>query len=281
MKAEHIKISYVEHAALAQFYRWFLLYENSSYGLANALDILSPNIVVKSGLGEAHGHGAYAERVLKLPSTWKNSHEVRKIDVQIAQDHIRLDADVTYRNQGILPAGKTREANLHYHTVLKKADGLLPKFEKIEIAQQSETETTHFLDFYAHNRTLSVMHYWFSLIENPARDVELVREVLADPFALNFSSGPISDFAGFQAWLFGPAAQFAFAAHQASGISITALKPNEFQLVFQADWTGLLPDGKRMTAKTQHTWIVVDVPADRFARIQKVDVAILEPFQAI
>ena len=45
------------------------------------------------------------------------------------------------------------------------------------------------------------------------------------------------------------------------------------------DWNGILPNATEMTAKTKHTWIVIDDPTERFARIKTMDVEVLEPFK--
>jgi hypothetical protein len=280
MLKKDIVESYKKHAALAQFHRWYLLYENADYGLANTLDILTPEIIVKSGLGEAHGHEEYAARVGKLPGTWKNAHELKNIDVVLAvDDSVQLTADITYCNQGMLAGGKIRVAELTYRCLLRPTEDLLPKFDRIEITQNKEGEAEAFVSMYARNRVMSLAHYWFALIEGPARDPEPVKEILADGFSLNFSRGPITDFDGFEKWLTGPAAQFSSTAHVLSKISVQSPQNNEFLLTFETDWGGILPDDTEMTVKTRHAWTVVDNPSHRFARIKSVNVEVLEPLR--
>ena len=43
------------------------------------------------------------------------------------------------------------------------------------------------------------------------------------------------------------------------------------------DWEGIMPDRSVMTATTHHTWVIVDDPKERFARIKSVDVAVTRP----
>jgi len=47
------------------------------------------------------------------------------------------------------------------------------------------------------------------------------------------------------------------------------------------DWHGIRNDGVIMKAKTQHTWTVADEPSERFAKVESINVSILEPFEVI
>lgn len=280
MTVPEIKHGYQRHAALAQFHRWYLIYENPEYGMKNQLDILTPDITVKSGLGEASGHEAYAARVHQLPKTWKNAHEVKATRVSFPKDgKIALEADVTYLNRGLLPDGKVRTADLTYRTTLTGTDDLLPKFSTIEIKQNSEDTVETFTPAYAHNRVKSLAHYWLALIEDPKRDPEPVREILAPDFSLNFSSGKITDFDGFKAWLAGPASQVAASTHEISDFKVLNDDDGQLQISMTLDWNGILPNDVEMTAKTAHTWTVLDTPTERFPRIKTIDVKLLEPFK--
>ena len=279
MTLEEIKNGYKRHAALTQFHRWFLLYEKPAYGIDNQLDILSGDIEVKSGLGEAKGHAAYTKRVEQLPETWKNAHDVRSTKVTVKPDGtIALEAEVTYLNEGLLPDGGIRTSDLTYMTELVPTDTALPLFQSISIAQNSEGTADNFTPAYAKNRVLSLVHYWLTLIEDPSRNPQPVEEILADSFSLNFSSGAITTFDGFKAWLAGPGSMVTASTHKIGDFTIKETGENTYEASMTFDWNGLLPDGKEMTAKTAHTWQIVDDPTERFARIKTVDVEVLEPF---
>ena len=279
MTTQDITDGYKKHAALAQLHRWYLMYEEPKYGIGNALDSLSEGISVKSGLGEAVGHEQYAERVKKLPTTWKNAHHVKSPVLTFNDDKsILLSTDITYQNQGLLENGVVRTAELTYTMSLTPSDTVLPKFTAIEIAQNSDGTTEEFVSRYAENRLSSLVHYWLALIEDPARNPEPVKEILADKFSLNFSSGAITDFDGFKEWLAGPGSQIKASTHVISNLSHKLTGDNEYTLTMDFDWAGILPNDTEMTAKTRHTWIVKDDVTERFARIQDVSVEVLEPF---
>lgn len=279
MSISEIEQGYRQHAALSQLHRWYLLYEEPTYGIENALDILAEDIHVKSGLGEATGHGQYAERVNQLPVSWKNAHDVKSPTVVINDDGtMLLSTDITYLNQGLLEDGAVRSAELTYKMLLEPSESVLPKFTDIEISQNSEGTAEIYVPQYANNRLRSLVHYWLALIEDPKRDAEPVKEILANQFNLNFSSGAITDFAGFRNWLAGPASQVVASRHKISNFSHETLEENLYLVSMDFDWNGILPDDTGMTAKTRHVWTVVDNPTERFARIRNVEVEILEAF---
>ena len=275
-----IENGYRRHAAMAQLHRWFLLYEEPRYGIGNQLDILDPAVSVSSGLGTANGHEEYAARVRQIPSEWNNAHDVGNVDVRVGEDgSVSLSADVTYLNQGLLPDGAVRSADLTYTTTLLPSDDVLPKFASIAIEQNAEGTAETFEPEYAENRTRALVHYWLALIEDPSRNAEPVREILAEDFALNFSSGPITDFAGFEAWLAGPASAVRASTHGVENLAVRETGEGRYRVTMEFPWNGILPDETQMVARTKHTWEVEDDPTERFARIRRMDVEVLEPFR--
>jgi hypothetical protein len=280
MTPAEIRQGYIKHAALAQLHRWYQIYENPETTTENQLDMLAPDIKLKSGLGEATGHDAYRQRIAQLPKTWKNAHTVTGTMITIAPDgRIDLGATLTYLNQGMRPDGSVRTADLAYTTTLQPSATVLPMFTRIEIGQLSEGTAPAFTDMYPQNRLLSLVHYWLALIEDPKRALEPFKEVLADGYALQFSIGTISDFKAFESWFRGPASAVAASTHEISNFSHLATDANTYRLQMDFDWHGILPDNKEMLAKTRHTWTVIDTPKERFARIKTVAVEVLEPFR--
>ena len=280
MTTQEIKDGFRKHAALTQLHRWYLLYEEPAYGIDNQLDILDANVALKSGLGEGKGHEQYVERVKQIPTTWKNAHDVKTTSVTVNDDgSVNLMANITYLNQGLLENEVVRTAELTYTTTLKPTDAVLPKFTSIVIAQDSDGTAEEFVAEYGNNRMRSLVHYWLALIEDPSRNAEPVKEILADRFSLNFSSGAITDFAGFEAWLAGPGSAVIASTHKIGEFNQELLESGEYRVSMTFDWNGILPNNAEMTAKTKHTWLVVDDPTKRFAQIKSVDVEVLEPFK--
>jgi hypothetical protein len=277
MTGNQIHDGYIRHAVMAQTHRWYQIYENSDSRIENALDILASDIKLKSG--EASGHDSYRQRIGQLPKNWKNAHNVTGSTIAIGSDgSIRFDLNITYLNHGMRPDGSVRTADLIYVTELRQTDSVLPQFTYIEIKQLSEGVTSEFKDAYPQNRLLSLVHYWLAIIEDPRRIPEPAREVLADRFKLNFSTGIITDFEGFKAWLAGPGSQVVASTHELSNFSYMTTGQNIYVLKLDFDWRGILPNSTEIAAKTRHAWEVLDDPKERFARIKSMDVEILEPF---
>jgi hypothetical protein len=280
MTADTIKQGYIKHAAMAQLHRWYQIYENYDTTLANQLDILASDIKLKSGLGEGVGHEAYSQRINQLPKTWKNAHLVNGSNFKLAADGtIDLDITLTYLNQRMKPDGSVRSAELTYTTKLKPTANVLPQFSQIEIKQLSEGVAPAFKDAYPENRVLSLMRYWLALIEDPNRNLDPFKEILADGFELQFSSGKINDFQAFEKWFCGPASAVAASTHVIDNFSYELIDKDTWRV--QADFArqGLLPDGKKMITKSRHRWTVIDNPQERFARIKTAAVEVLEPFK--
>lgn len=279
LSVTEVKQGYIEHASMAQLHRWYQYYENSDVGIDNQLDILDQNVYLKSGIGEGTGHAVYLERVKKIPTTWENAHNVKQSVIGINDDgSINLNVDITYLNQGILPDAKVRSAELHYTATLRPSDTVLPVFTEIVIEQKSDGVASAFVPVYGENRLRSLAHYWLALVEDPARNSEPFSEILADGFELNFSSGKISDMAGFEQWFRGPASSVAASTHKINRLSQSQNADGSYTLLMDLDWQGIFPTGQQMVAKTRHTWLVVDNPSERFARIKQIDVEVLQPF---
>jgi hypothetical protein len=278
MSTEEIRLGYKKHAALAQFHRWYQLYENNAVPIENQLDILAKDISVKSGLGEGKGHEVYTQRIAQLPKTWKNAHFPRNIKVTIKADgSTEPTADLTYLNEGMKP-GVVRSAELSYATALKGSDNVLPVFTQIEIKQKSEAIAPSFKDAYPENRIRSLVHYWLALIEDPARKIEPFKEILAEAYSLNFSSGTINDAASFEKWFRGPASTVSASTHELENFQYEVLSPTQFKMSVEMQWEGILPNNSEMTARTRHTWLIEDKPKERFACIKTVDMQLLKPF---
>jgi hypothetical protein len=280
MTEDEIRQGFKEHAALAQYYRWYQFYERPEGGVANALDILTEDVTVTSGLGTANGHAEYEARVTQLPTSWKNAHHVKSTEITHNDDGtMRLSAEITYQNKGLLEDGSVREADLTYTVDLVPGEDVLPLLSEVTIAQNSESTVESFDDAYAENRVKSLVHYYLALIEDPARDPEPMRALFADGFSLNFSSGAITDFEGFAAWLAGPGSQVAASTHVIEKFSVEETDENTYAVSMEFDWFGLLPDGTELLARTKHDWTVENDVTERFARIKTVDVEVLEPFR--
>lgn len=275
---EQVALAHRRHAALAQFHRWFQLYENPAATLENGLDILDENATVTSAAGSFTGRSALRQRFEAMPRSTNNAHAVEDVRFTFDPDgQMRMVADVDYRTIGA--SGTGQRTALTYDARLRPSDSLLPKFTQIDITRKGEPQAAPFVSKYAENRVKSIVHYWLALVDNPNRDAEPFREIFAPDFALNFSVGKLDSFDKFKKWYDGPAAVMKVSAHTVNSLTYEEVAPNLFKAIVDCDWQGVTPDGKVIVGRVINTWMFSDDPGDRFARIQSVTANIVVPFQ--
>jgi len=244
---------------------------------------LTETVSVVSPSGTAEGSKAYAQAVQQIPEHWQNSHELHDATVIVNKDNtLSLTAMITYRNVGILPGEAVRANTISYNTLLNQTDSALPVFSKIDIAIGEQIEAYGFEDLYPRNRLLSLVHYWMALVEHPDRDAEPFKEILAPQINIDFGNGnAITSFEQLEEWIKGPASSVEASRHRVHNFSFNEIDSDRYRLQVDLDWHGIRPDGKTMSAKTRHMWSVADEPSERFARVEKINVVLLEPFKVV
>ena len=128
------------------------------------------------------------------------------------------------------------------------------------------------------SRLRALAHRWLYEIERSDRDMANFRDILADDFVLEFSSGRIDTEEAFQTWLKGPASSVAATRHDIIAFESTPQLDDRYLVNMELDWNGLTPEGGRMQARTRHMWIAVD-DGGRMPRIETVSVEVVEPFR--
>ena len=270
--------SWRRHAILAQFHRWFLLYERPEGGIDNALDLLAPDARVVSGLGETFGHDQYRGRVASLPADWRNAHFARDIAVKADEDGTeRLLASVLYLNRGMLPGGAVRRADLTYHVTV--GPDPLPRLTSVEIVQNGEDTAERFADAYAENRIRSLMHRWFSLVDDPGRDPAAAAELLARDHRLRFLDATVTSEAEVGDWMRARDEKAGHGEYRLRDFTAREVGEGRYAMSVVLDWQGTLAGGTAMVAKTKQVWSVQDDPGERFARIRSIEATALEPLR--
>lgn len=269
-----------QHLAKAQLYRWYQLYERdmNDERVTMQMEILADDLYMKSAAGEMKGKQNYPER-LKAYAGWKNAHHVENITVTSSEKGLHLEADIRYQN--IRPDGEKKSYTIHYNTELSKNGDALPQFSSIEILPTGETNET-FKDTYPVNRTKSLMYYWLACMESLGGDVTSFKELLADDFALNFSSNNnIKSISELETWLNEAPLKLKESSHYPENFSVKTIMENEYELTVEFNWKGITNDNKQMHARTKHIWYVIDNPNERFAKILKADVSQLHAVEII
>lgn len=279
-----IRNSYHEKAAITQLLRWYQYYENTDVAIANQLDILTEDFTVTSPSGTAEGRDQYEVAVKQFPSDWQNAHDLKDVAVTLTEDgSLNLTAQIVFANIGIAEGGALTAMRMGYEATLAYGDDVLPLFTDITITALGTTDVGSFADTYVENRLRSLVSYWITLVEHPDRNPEPFREILAPELDIRFSAGgdTYTSYEDIAAWVAGPVSSLPATRHVIGPITYVDLGDGRYELQVGFDWQGIRPDDKRMTAKTKHTWVVSDDPAERFARVERIRVETIEPFTVV
>jgi pimeloyl-ACP methyl ester carboxylesterase len=269
-KANMIKSTKNNHAALTQYYRWYQLYEGelSEVRINNQMNILSDDVLIKSAAGEMKGSANYPAR-LAVYKGWKNAHHVQNVNVSELEDgKLNLEADIIYQN--IQPSGEESIYSLHYSTFLEKSEGeLLPLFTELNLVPTGKLEPKPFEAAYAENRVMSLLHYWLLNMEQLDGNVTPFEELLAPGFALDFSTaGMIESTEKLATWLLTVPTRLKLSSHYPQNFTVKAVGDNQYEMEVDLVWRGVTKDDQAVKATTHHKWLVDDDPNERFARIK-------------
>ncbi|MDP3653577.1 MAG: hypothetical protein Q8R67_18055 [Rhodoferax sp.] len=268
------------HAALAQYYRWYQVYEVpfTAQRIANQKDILSDDVEIVSQMGASKGKNGLEDR-LKVFTGWQNAHHVQNTAVTLSPEgKLLLEADIVYQN--IRPDHSQYSYTLHYSTRLQARDHDLPVFERLELKPTGEVKPFKFEAAYAENRAKSFMHYWLYLMETAHTDSGKFKELLAKDFSLQLSDGPaITQFAAFEQWLASIPGRVRTSTHAYSNFQVVDAGDNRLNVSVDFDWKGITPQGQAMVAQTHHEWVLTNTQDERFARMQSMQVTLTKPYQ--
>ena len=273
------------HRVMTQAHRWFQPYEQPAYDLHNQLDILAPDIHIRTSFGEGNGHQEYEHRFARLPASWHNAHHVQAAEVRrLDNGSLALTMEVVFQNIGQLPAGQVMSNRLRYATRLEGLDAQLPRFKDITtelIGPETTPAFAAFTDAYAQNRTRSLVHYWLALIEWNTGDATPFQEITTEDIDFAFTTQRIRTRADFQQWFQTTSANILKSSHTIDSFAVELVEQNRYRVTMEFDWCGLArsnPD-QELEARTRHEWVVIDHPRERFARIQSIKVQAVTPFQ--
>ena len=270
------------HAALAQYHRWYQVYEVpfTAQRIANQKDILSDDVEIVSQMGSTKGKAGLEER-LKVFTGWQNAHHVQDSNVSVSTDGLLLlEADIVYQN--IRPDDSKHSYTLHYSAQLRPRGTELPVFKKLLLKPTGEIKDFRFESAYAENRAKSFMHYWLFLVETAHGNSEKFQEMLADGFAMELGDKRrLDNWVAFDAWIKSINNQIATSTHTAKNFTLTDRGDDGLQVSVDFDWKGVNREGQHMVAETHHEWLLTNNQDERFARLKKMTVTMLRPFQLV
>ncbi|WP_295756169.1 hypothetical protein [Undibacterium sp.] len=270
------------HLALAQYYRWYQVYEVplSATRIANQKAILSDDVEITSQMGTSKGKADLQQR-LELFTGWQNAHHVQNTEVKLLPDgKLSLEADIVYQN--IRPDLSRHSYRLHYATVLVSTEQDLPVFEKLDLQATGQIAQFDFEPAYAENRSKSFMHYWLYLLETANGDSTKLHELLADDFSLELSEGQhISNLPQFDTWISAIPQRLSASSHAYKNFKVLDHGDQSFSVTLDFDWQGFNLQGQAMRAESQHEWLLENDMELRFAKLKSMRVRMLKPFQIV
>jgi hypothetical protein len=270
-RKKRLEESFVKHAALAQLYRWCGHHELGGSDHADPSDLLSEDAVVKLADGTVCRARDYWAAALEFPSACRNAHVLKSHHLDVMSDgRITLTATLDRYHVSSLSSAGVRNTPTRCKAVMTPLAGTLPRFAKIEISKEATQETKRFEYSPARNRLLSLVHYFTSLVENPARDSVPFREVLTDDFALHYVEPPVSTHAMLDAWVTGRLASVIASNHVIHDVAFEPVGQDDYAVTIVMESEALFPDGSGIISKNSQNWLVTDNAAERFARIKHV-----------
>lgn len=272
-----------QHRVLTVVHRWYCGYEAPRMNLDLQGELVTDDFTMhrppEGNMPSVQGRQAYLDSVSTLPAGQNNAHHLRSLAIEHTGASTAR-AVVTHDFETAGPA-MTGAALLRYDLELLQDPGeRLPRFsamsEHILTYQQRP-----FAEAYAENRVLAFVHYWLSLLEQPADDAEPLRELLDADLAMTLSDGRVlHTFDQVAAWYADAAQLVEISTHQLIDLAITPGTDGSHDLSVDFAWEGITREGQPMIARTRHHWTLAET-GERYLRLRRFAVTTLDPFTPV
>ncbi len=264
MDAGMISSGHRIHSAVSQVYRWFLFYDATDGKLDHHLDTLAVSATFRSPEGTFPTRDDYAVDIFDVPTEWQHAHFVRRMSARFVDpDRVRLNADITYLNRGLLEGDAIQSSNLVFDFLVARDSNPLPAIEELSVQARQVGQTTEFRSSYVENRMRSLLHHWLALVEQLDTNPELLREILRPQLIEQFPATGLTDLD----WLPSRAAAGSSIHYRVRNVEIEEFQPGEFQIDADLDWYALTPNGKIVRGEVLQTLLVIDDPTRRYPQI--------------
>lgn len=226
--------SFIRHAARAQLYRYLDYAARPQAAGAVLLDILADDAPVTS---------------FTVPEP-------------VSADDLN-DCSINVGNDDTVAVAGTGAS---LRATLRRGREFLPRLTEIAIGAGASGRAGS-----AAHRARSTVHYFIALVENPARDPEPFREILADAFSLHYTAEPLTEFDAVRSWVTGRLASVVASEHDIHSIVVKDNGKGYYNAEVTMKSQALFPDGSgAISCNTQH-WTMTDDPAnDRFPRVTEI-----------
>lgn len=159
------------HAAMAQFYRWFQLYERLHMRpwavdlVERQLQIFADRFGIVAGDGRVTTtRDGYREGIGAYSPGERHAHLLDRIEITELDTHrLKLEAQATYRR--LDRSGAVSGAHVASEGELIGSVDFEPLFTRLHLTVSDPTQGGEFRDAYPANRTLSTIHRFLYLVE--------------------------------------------------------------------------------------------------------------------
>lgn len=271
------RLSRRSHAAMAQFHRWFQLYEKLHERPTWTEDLVERQLQIfaeEFQLFTADGRtvdtrDAYRRGVRAYSSQERHSHHVDRLTVVELDAHrLGISAEVDY--QHLDASGAVTAARINYEGELVGPVDSEPLFTRLKMSVARRTRGEEFADAYPANRALSVVHRFLSLVEAPEQGPYGLDEIIAPDGELDlaFDTRTIRDRRELAARLSQWAHHVApgTSRHTVGDFHLLAAENDRYAIAMDLDWHATSTDGSPLAARMRHDWTLRD-DGGRYCRI--------------
>lgn len=267
---QQLRDSYRKHATLAQLNRLWQFQELPASGLDNLLDMMVPDVGIHSSHLDVRGHDQLRAAMAQIPIDWRAGHILKDCQIALEPGASTLEATIGYLTEDA--AGNVATAEARYSATFVLGGDLLPKLARIDVVQGDANATGRFVDMFVEHRVRSAVHYFFALVENPARDAEPFLELLADDFRLHFTANPIADHEALRAWVAGPLSSVIASEHDLHSVTCKEVGQDTYAVEIRMKSQAMFPDKSGAISRNTQRWIMTDTITERFPRIVEIQI---------
>ncbi|MET8627886.1 hypothetical protein ABZW30_29795 [Kitasatospora sp. NPDC004669] len=272
-----------EHRALTVVHRWYAGYETDNRNLDHQGELATEDFVLRrppqGQLPDVQGRQAYLDGLATAFPGQSNAHHLRSLAIQrTGPDTAQVTVTHDFETAGPSMDGA---ALLRYDLqLLQHPVERLPRISALA-EQILSYQDTPFTDALAENRVLAFVHYWLSLLEQPADNPEALRELLHPELAMTLPDGRVlHTFDEVAAWYAQAGELVGLSTHHLIDPVITPGEDGDHRITVDFAWEGITRTGQPMTARTRHAWTLTDT-GERYLRLKRFHVTVLEPFTPV
>jgi hypothetical protein len=272
-----------EHRALTVVHRWYSGYEAATKNLDHHGELVTDDFTLnrppESGLPSVQGREAYLDGLAVAYPGQTNAHHLRSLAIQHTGEH-SAQVQVTHDFETFGPS-MNLAARLRYDfELLQGPSERLPRISVFGEHVLGQHEAP-FVEAYSENRVRAFVHYWLSLLEQPAATAEPLRELIADDLAMTLSDGRIlHTFDEVGDWYADTGGQVEVSTHHIQDLELTTESDGRHRVTMDFRWEGIHRSGQPMTARTRHDWTLTDT-GERYLRLNRFAVTALDPFTPV